>query len=127
MIETASDNFLKMDPDPLDDRHPVRTHPHAPIGNLLKALFKRDEFMNKVRFFPSSNMFLFQLVISYLSNRDNVEVCISAARLLLACVPGLDSEVVFSVRFFSRYNWYNILGARRFCATIVRLGEKFGE
>ena len=44
------DEFMKMDPDPLDDRHPVRTHPHAAYGNLLKPLFKRDEFMNKVRY-----------------------------------------------------------------------------
>ena len=42
------EDFLKLGPDPLDDRHPFRTHPHAAYGNLLKTLFIREEFMNKV-------------------------------------------------------------------------------
>ncbi|ETN76785.1 hypothetical protein NECAME_11449, partial [Necator americanus] len=48
IIEQAIDEFLKLDPDPLDDRHPARTHPHAEFGNLLKLLFRNDDFMNKV-------------------------------------------------------------------------------
>ncbi|KJH52124.1 hypothetical protein DICVIV_01710 [Dictyocaulus viviparus] len=75
IIEKAVDEFLKLDPDPLDDRHPVRTHPQAEFGNLLKILFRNDDFMNK-------------LVISYLLGRDQPELSVAASRLLLDCVPG---------------------------------------
>ncbi|CAB3405775.1 unnamed protein product [Caenorhabditis bovis] len=83
IIEESMDEFLKRDPDPLDDRHPHRTHPQSAFGNLLKILFRNDDFMNK-------------LVISYILGRDNVELSIQSCRLLLDCVPGLDSNVVFS-------------------------------
>ncbi|KAK6059697.1 hypothetical protein COOONC_02660, partial [Cooperia oncophora] len=83
IIEQSIDDFLKLDPDPLDDRHPARTHPHAEFGNLLKMLFRNDDFMNK-------------LVITYLLGRDHLELSIAAARLLLDCLPGLDANVVFS-------------------------------
>ncbi|RCN53505.1 LisH protein [Ancylostoma caninum] len=83
IIEQSIDEFLKLDPDPLDDRHPARTHPHAEFGNLLKLLFRNDDFMNK-------------LVISYLLGRDQPELSAVAARLLLDCVPGLDAAVVFA-------------------------------
>ncbi|KAJ1355503.1 hypothetical protein KIN20_012943 [Parelaphostrongylus tenuis] len=83
IIEQAVDDFLKLDPDPLDDRHPARTHPQAEFGNLLKILFRNDDFMNK-------------LVISYLLGRDQPELSVAAARLLLDCVPGLDAAEVFS-------------------------------
>ncbi|KAK5970343.1 LisH domain-containing protein [Trichostrongylus colubriformis] len=83
IIEQSIDDFLKLDPDPLDDRHPARTHPHAEYGNLLKMLFRNDDFMNK-------------LVITYLLGRDHMELSIASARLLLDCLPGLDANVVFS-------------------------------
>ncbi|VDM80121.1 unnamed protein product [Strongylus vulgaris] len=87
IIEQAVDEFLKLDPDPLDDRHPARTHPHAEFGNLLRLLFHNDDFMNK-------------LVISYLLGRDQTELSAAAARLLLDCVPGLDAAVIFAVSTF---------------------------
>lgn len=34
--------------------------------------------------------------MSYILARDNVELNIQGSRLLLACIPGLDSKVVFS-------------------------------
>ncbi|WKY05016.1 hypothetical protein Q1695_005767 [Nippostrongylus brasiliensis] len=83
IIEQSIDDFLKLDPDPLDDRHPARTHPQAEYGNLLKMLFRNDDFMNK-------------LVISYLLGRDQPVLSVVAARLLLDCLPGLDAAVVFS-------------------------------
>ncbi|VDO21020.1 unnamed protein product [Haemonchus placei] len=83
IIEHSIDDFLKLDPDPLDDRHPARSHPHAEFGNLLKMLFRNDDFMNK-------------LVITYLLGRDHLDLSIAAARLLLDCLPGLDANVVFS-------------------------------
>lgn len=38
----------------------------------------------------------FQLVVSYLLARDNAPLNTLAARLLLDCLPGLDSSVVFT-------------------------------
>jgi HIV-1 Vpr-binding protein len=46
-VET--ENYLKMDPDPFDERHPSRTDPDCKLGQILKALFRKDNFMNKVR------------------------------------------------------------------------------
>lgn len=95
MLESATDKFIKNDPDPLDDRHPHRTHPDSQFGNILKVIFKNDDFMTK-------------LVVSYILARDNVELSIQGCRLLLACVPGLDSKVVFSEPddFITRlYQW----------------------
>ncbi|VDL71682.1 unnamed protein product [Nippostrongylus brasiliensis] len=90
IIEQSIDDFLKLDPDPLDDRHPARTHPQAEYGNLLKMLFRNDDFMNKV-----TRSFLDSL-ISYLLGRDQPVLSVVAARLLLDCLPGLDAAVVFS-------------------------------
>lgn len=82
-LEQATEMFINNDPDPLDDRHPHRTHPDSALGNILKMIFKNDAFMTK-------------LVVSYILVRDNVELSIQGCRVLLACVPGLDSKVVFS-------------------------------
>lgn len=38
-----------MDPDPFDERHPSRADPDCKLGQILKALFKKDNFMTKVR------------------------------------------------------------------------------
>ncbi|ULT93812.1 hypothetical protein L3Y34_003367 [Caenorhabditis briggsae] len=83
ILEEATAVFISNDPDPLDDRHPHRTHPDSALGNLLKTIFKNDDFMTS-------------LVVSYILVRDNVELSIQGCRVLLACVPGLDSKVVFS-------------------------------
>uniref|UniRef100_A0A914S1W4 Uncharacterized protein n=1 Tax=Parascaris equorum TaxID=6256 RepID=A0A914S1W4_PAREQ len=47
-MEAAAEEFLQQDPDPLDDRHPSRTHPSCTYGHLLKMLFRNTDFMNKV-------------------------------------------------------------------------------
>lgn len=99
-LEKATEMFINNDPDPLDDRHPHRTHPDSALGNILKMIFKNDEFMTK-------------LVVSYILVRDNVELSIQGCRVLLACVPGLDSKVVFSEPddFVPRlYAWAGPLG-----------------
>ncbi|CAD6194594.1 unnamed protein product [Caenorhabditis auriculariae] len=82
VLEESYEEFLKKDPDPLDDRHPYRTHPKSTFGNVLKTLFRNDDFMHK-------------LVVSYILGRDS-ELSIQSCRLLLGCVPGLDSNVLFS-------------------------------
>lgn len=39
---------MKMDPDPFDERHPSRADPDCALGHILKVLFRKDSFMNKV-------------------------------------------------------------------------------
>lgn len=48
IIEIETENYLKMDPDPFDERHPSRTDPECKLGQILKMLFRKDNFMNKV-------------------------------------------------------------------------------
>ncbi|GMT25335.1 hypothetical protein PFISCL1PPCAC_16632 [Pristionchus fissidentatus] len=83
ILEAAMEDFLQMNPDPLDDRHPQRTHPTASYGVMLKAIIRKENFMQT-------------LIVSYLMARDNVPLSETAARVLLSCVPGLDSDTVFS-------------------------------
>lgn len=40
---------MKKDPDPFDERHPSRTDPSCALGMALKVMFKKDNFMTKVR------------------------------------------------------------------------------
>lgn len=48
-IEIETENYYKMDPDPFDERHPSRADPDCKLGQILKALFRKDNFMTKVR------------------------------------------------------------------------------
>lgn len=48
IVEVETENYLKMDPDPFDERHPSRTDPSGTLGQVLKALFKKENFTNKV-------------------------------------------------------------------------------
>ena len=41
-------SFHIKDPDPFDDRHPVRADPECAIGAILKNLFKNETFINKL-------------------------------------------------------------------------------
>lgn len=49
IIELETENYLKMDPDPFDERHPSRTDPECNFGHILKVLFRKDNFMTKVQ------------------------------------------------------------------------------
>lgn len=40
---------MRKDPDPFDERHPYRTDPSCQFGFLLKQLFRKEQFMTKVR------------------------------------------------------------------------------
>lgn len=82
LIEKETESYLKMDPDPFDDRHPSRAHPDCTFGHVLKLLFKNDDFMNK-------------LVNNYVMHRENRELNTVACRLLLDICPGLETSVVF--------------------------------
>jgi len=48
IIEAETENYMKMDPDPFDERHPSRADPDCALGHILKVLFRKDSFMNKV-------------------------------------------------------------------------------
>ena len=49
LLETETENYLKMDPDPFDDRNPSR-NPNCSFGHMLKIIFKKEVFMQKVIF-----------------------------------------------------------------------------
>lgn len=53
-----------MDPDPFDERHPSRTDPDCKLGQILKLLFRKDNFMNKVYVCKVLNMFLHNIVFT---------------------------------------------------------------
>lgn len=48
VVEKETEAYLKMDPDPFDDRHPIRARPDCSLGLVLKVLFRNEDFMNKV-------------------------------------------------------------------------------
>lgn len=48
LFELETENYLKMDPDPFDERHPSRADPDCALGHMLKVIFRKDAFMNKV-------------------------------------------------------------------------------
>lgn len=83
--------YLKMDPDPFDDRHPSRTHPDCSLGHSLKALFKKEVFMTK-------------LVHEYLKENWgeglDLEINTAACRLFVNILPGLETSVVYQVHNF---------------------------
>ena len=71
-----------------------RADPDCALGHLLKALFRNDEFMDK-------------LVNSYImSTVEEFDLNCTAARVLLNAMPGLESAAVFqdmvSLELFSR-------------------------
>ncbi|XP_049859557.1 DDB1- and CUL4-associated factor 1-like [Schistocerca gregaria] len=94
IIEVETDNYMKMDPDPFDERHPIRADPDCALGHILKVLFRKENFMNK-------------LVNDYLrdnyyprmpnSSKDSRKLNIAACRLMLDIMPGLDTAVVFQL------------------------------
>ena len=112
MLEKETENYLKMDPDPFDDRNPSR-NPNCSFGHMLKVIFKKETFMSKVCFFLFLCFIEFcrdicsvlQLVGDYLrdtywtrigiSSRDPRDLNTAAARLILDLMPGLEVSVVF--------------------------------
>lgn len=92
IIEAETENFLKMDPDPFDERHPSRTDPECKLGSLLKLLFKKESFMLRL-----TNDYLRDNYYSRLgiTGRDINELNAMACRLLLDILPGLEVSAVF--------------------------------
>lgn len=92
IIEVETENYLKMDPDPFDERHPSRADPDCKLGQILKIIFRKDNFMSKLlndylrdTFYSRSNII----------DRDIDQLNIAACRLVLDFMPGLETSVVF--------------------------------
>jgi len=85
ILENATEEFYKMDPDPLDDRTPGRQITTCDLGQMMKVIFKNDDFMNSI-------------VSNYIlqgSFRDGGPLFTAACRLLLVLLPGLETSVPF--------------------------------
>uniref|UniRef100_A0A8C8INK7 DDB1- and CUL4-associated factor 1 n=1 Tax=Oncorhynchus tshawytscha TaxID=74940 RepID=A0A8C8INK7_ONCTS len=82
LVERETEEYHKADPDPFDDRHPGRADPECVLGQLLKILFKNDDFMNA-------------LVNSYVMTSRELTLNTAACRLLQNIMPGLETAVVF--------------------------------
>ncbi|KAG7188404.1 hypothetical protein KM043_008052 [Ampulex compressa] len=92
IIELETENYLKMDPDPFDERHPSRTDPECNFGHILKVLFRKDNFMTKL-----INDYLRDTYWSRagIAGRDVRKLNIAACRLMLDILPGLETSAVF--------------------------------
>ncbi|XP_054751172.2 DDB1- and CUL4-associated factor 1-like [Lytechinus pictus] len=82
IMEMEIENFLKLDADPFDDRHPGRVDPSCALGDLFTSLFKNDNFMAK-------------LGGDYIVSSRDREINTLACRLLLDVVPGLETSIIF--------------------------------
>ncbi|KOC70220.1 Protein VPRBP [Habropoda laboriosa] len=74
IIELETENYLKMDPDPFDERHPSRTDPECLINDYL-----RDTYWSRAG----------------ITGRDVRKLNIAACRLMLDILPGLETSAVF--------------------------------
>ncbi|VVC46308.1 Hypothetical protein CINCED_3A018660, partial [Cinara cedri] len=89
LFETESKNYLKKDPDPFDNRHPLRIDPTCVLGQMYKILFRKDVLMN--------SLVMVYLKDNYWARRpkDNHELNVTACRLMMSLIPGLETTVVF--------------------------------
>ncbi|XP_075228537.1 lisH and WD40 domain-containing protein mahjong isoform X6 [Lycorma delicatula] len=107
LIEAQAENYMKMDPDPFDERHPSRADPTCALGQMLKILFRKDNFMNKlVNDYLRDNYWSRMLV----TGKDVRELNIAACRLMLDIMPGLETSAVFETPtndalVHRLYNW----------------------
>ncbi|XP_061725437.1 LOW QUALITY PROTEIN: protein mahjong [Cydia pomonella] len=92
IIEAETENFMKKDPDPFDERHPSRTDPECALGHALKVMFKKDSFMTKlVNDYVRDTYYSRQNI----TGRDVHKLNVAACRLTLDLMPGLEMSVVF--------------------------------
>ncbi|XP_045782189.1 protein mahjong isoform X1 [Maniola jurtina] len=92
IIEAETENFMKKDPDPFDERHPSRTDPECALGHALKVMFKKDNFMTKlVNDYVRDTYYSRQNI----TGRDVTKLNVAACRLTLDLMPGLEMSVVF--------------------------------
>ncbi|KAF9793687.1 hypothetical protein SFRURICE_002346 [Spodoptera frugiperda] len=81
IIEAETENFMKKDPDPFDERHPSRTDPECALGHALKLVndYVRDTYYSRQN----------------ITGRDVHKLNVAACRLTLDLMPGLEMSVVF--------------------------------
>ncbi|XP_042233181.1 DDB1- and CUL4-associated factor 1-like isoform X2 [Homarus americanus] len=92
LFERETFNFLKKDPDPFDDRHPVTSEPECALGQILRALFKKENFVTKL-----VNHYLRENYFSSLGlTQDSTDLNTAACRLLIDLLYGLDIPQVFN-------------------------------
>lgn len=85
LLELETEEFYKMDPDPLDDRPPGRQNISCGLGQMMKMIFKNDDFMNTI-------------VGTYILRghyKDGGALFTAACRVLLDLLPGLETSVPF--------------------------------
>ncbi|KAI8782336.1 DDB1- and CUL4-associated factor 1 [Biomphalaria glabrata] len=85
LLEQETEEFYKMDPDPLDDRPPGRQIVTCGLGQMMKIIFKNDDFMNTI-------------VGTYILRghyTDGGTLFTAACRVLLDLLPGLETSVPF--------------------------------
>lgn len=100
IFEKEHEIYMRKDLDPFDERHPYRTDPKCQFGFLLKQLFRKDHFMNKlVNDYLRDNYFTRQNI-----QKRSLELNIIACRLILVIMPGLETSAVFQVEYDNLIN-----------------------
>ncbi|XP_039287323.1 DDB1- and CUL4-associated factor 1 [Nilaparvata lugens] len=92
LIELESEHYMKKDPDPFDERHPSRVDPTCALGQMLKVLFRKDNFMTKLVNDYLRDNYWTRLG---LNERDVRKLNVAACRLILDIMPGLETSAVF--------------------------------
>lgn len=88
LIQEQMNIFFSTDPDPFDDRHPLRTDLNCELGQILRLLSSHESFLERIMF-----------VYLVGSNDPSDRLVIAASRLLCAMRLGvtlsftLDEEV----------------------------------
>lgn len=91
IVESEQATYMRKDPDPFDERHPYRSDPNLQYGFLLKQIFKKENFMTKVvNDYTRENYFTRQN-----AQKSSFELNITACRLILVVMPGLETTAVF--------------------------------
>lgn len=90
IIEYETNEYLKLDPDPFDDRHPSRTHPESSLGQSLKVLFKKEVFLNKLVGLYCKD--------GWGDDQMDLAVNTAACRLFVNVLPGLEATIIFEVK-----------------------------
>ncbi|XP_037947089.1 protein mahjong isoform X2 [Teleopsis dalmanni] len=91
IFEKEFDVYMRKDPDPFDERHPYRTDPSCQYGLLLKQLFRKETFMNKLlNDYLRDNYFSRHNV-----NKSSLELNIIACRIILTIMPGMETSAVW--------------------------------
>lgn len=63
LFEEETETYMQKDLDPFDERHPSRLDPDCQLGRMLKLLFRKDNFMTRVR---NQKKNFFSFVLEYI-------------------------------------------------------------